>query len=77
VDPESLAQQAPWSASLASMAPQKQRGIFVTTLESGKVDGFNNLELQETDVPRLKDGQVRRCFGPQMQTWPPDAANAR
>lgn len=48
-------------ASPAGMAPQKQRGIFVTTLDSDKVKGFNNLELQETDVPQLKDGQVRQC----------------
>jgi hypothetical protein len=50
-------------ASPAAMAPQKQRGIFVTTLDSDKVKGFNNLELQETDVPQLKDGQVRHCLG--------------
>jgi NADPH:quinone reductase-like Zn-dependent oxidoreductase len=51
------------------MAPQKQRGIFVTTLDADKVKGFNNLELRETDVPQLKDGQVLvrvtvRCINP-------------
>ena len=50
------------------MAPQKQRGILVTTLDPEKVKGFNNLELQETDVPQLKDGQVRRCLGARLPT---------
>lgn len=41
------------------MAPQQQKGIFVTTLVADKVKGFNNLELRDAEVPQPKNGHVR------------------
>ena len=58
----------------ADMAPQRQRGIFVTSLDADKAKAFDNLEIRQTDVPQPKNGQVRLCSGVGM---PDPAARKR
>jgi NADPH:quinone reductase-like Zn-dependent oxidoreductase len=40
------------------MAPQKQHAVVVTSTNADKAKTYDNLELQERDVPELQDGQV-------------------